>query len=561
MGGRSPILLMLLATLMCVSLGAGLRSSVQDQPEGRRHGVERVRDGLAETSAGMQEITDDISAELRRRWLEDGKVHVVVVEAQGEVDNFLRDSIQSRINTARNLGAEVVILKLDTYGGLVTAGLETSRFIKQQDDLYILCFVDEKAISAGAMIAMACDAIAMEPASQIGDSGVISVGAGGAEQVDPTNRAKIESPVVADFLDSAERNGYSPLLAESFVRVGAEVFFVRNLETGERRFVDRETYERLTGASAFGDEQPAWADVPDVPVPLDGADSLLTLGELTAERVGLSIGTYPSVDVLAESMGWTIVTTLRPSAGEKLVGFLSNYAVRGALIMVLFLGIYMSLSHPGTGLPEVVSALCLAVLFGVPLLTGFAQWYEVLLVLVGVLLLAVELFLIPGFGVAGVTGIVSILLGLALTFVAPLAPAGLPVGFGVDWSQLGYGLLTVVISLACSVLLWFWLSRYLPKLPYAHRLILKDDVLPPDEALQRAAHAAAWPLPGMVGVAVSDLRPGGTAKFAISEGDPDDTANADVISDRGFVSAGTRLTVVDVAGNRVVVRPGVEPEA
>src|SRR5690606_41237373 len=124
MGGRSPILLMLLATLMCVSLGAGLRSSVQDQPEGRRHGVERVRDGLAETSAGMQEIADDISAELRRRWLEDGKVHVVVVEAQGEVDNFLRDSIQSRINTARNLGAEVVILKLDTYGRLVTAGLE-----------------------------------------------------------------------------------------------------------------------------------------------------------------------------------------------------------------------------------------------------------------------------------------------------------------------------------------------------------------------------------------------------------------------------------------------------
>jgi hypothetical protein len=129
----------------------------------------------------------------------------------------------------------------------------------------------------------------------------------------------------------------------------------------------------------------------------------------------------------------------------------------------------------------------------------------------------------------------------------------MPVGFGVNWAKLGYGMITVIAGLCCSILLWFWLSRFLPRLPYANRLILKDET-PIQEVMRRAADAA-WPAPGMLGTAVSDLRPGGTAKYAISESDPDDTANADVVSDRGFVPAGTRLAVVEVHGNRVVVRP------
>ncbi len=546
--------LIALAFLLAVTAQAQDSAAPAEQED--RHGAQKVRHGLEEAGDGAQEIAEDITDQMRRKWLADGKIRAVVVEADGEVDNFMRDSIKSRINTARSLGAEVIILKLDTYGGLVTAGLEISQFIKQQDDLYILCYVDDKAISAGAMIALACDAIAMEPASKIGDAGVIAIGAsGGMESMDATNRAKIESPVVLDFVDSAERNGYSPVMAEAFVRVGQVVHFIEHKETGERQFVDAQDYDRLVQGGTFGTQEAMWQPVAGVPNPLDDENSLLTMSELTAERIGLSIGTFATAEALAAERGWTVVTTLRPSAGEKLVGFLSNYAVRGALIMVLFLGIYMSLSHPGTGLPEVVSAICLAVLFGVPMLTGFAQWYEVVLVLIGVLLLAVELFLIPGFGVAGITGLIAILTGLALTFVPPLAVPGLPIGFGVDWSNLGYGLLTVVAGLCCSVLLWFWLGSYLPRLPYASRLVLKDEDPSTEEALQSAARDIAWPIPGMVGTAVSDLRPGGTAKFAIAEVDPDDTANADVVSDRGFIPAGTRLAVVEVHGNRVVVRP------
>ena len=530
---------------------------VSDAPTSERQpeGFDRLKRGLGDVSAGSQQILDRVNDELRGKWLsDDGKIKAVVVEADGEVDNFMRDSIKSRFETAKQLGAEVVILKLDTYGGLVTAGLDISRFIKQYD-VYTICFVDDKAISAGAMIALACDEIVMEPATLIGDCGVIAVGPNGVQSMGDTERAKQESPVLADFDDSARRNGYSPILARAFVLLGQDVYYIENTDTGDRKFVDGREYERLVNGGAFRAAETPWQPVPDVPVPLDGEKGLLTLSEINARQIGLSTGTFADVNALAAERGWTVAAVLTPSGGERLVGFLGSYAVRGLLMTVLFFGIYMSFSHPGTGAPEALTALVATVLFAVPALTGYAQWYEVILVLLGVALLAVEVFVTPGFGVAGITGLVMLLLGLALTFVAPLAPPDLPLGTGVDWNSLGYGLLTVVAGLVSSLMLWFWLSRYLVQLPYFNKLILTDTVpASPREEAEQIARTAAWPTVGMVGLAVSDLRPGGTASFGITDA-PGDTANADVICDRGFVPAGTPLSVVEVAGNRTVVRP------
>ena len=478
----------------------------------------------------------------------------VVVVADGQVDEFFKSNAITRITEARELGADAVILRIDTYGGLVTAGLELSRYLKQQDDLEIVAFVDEKAISAGAMVALACDAIAMEPASMIGDSGVIAMGQG---DMGETERAKAESPVLADFDDSARRNGYSDLLARSFVRANLVVYAVENLETGETRIVDGAGYERLVNGGGFGrQEETAWQPVPDVPIPLDDADSLLTISNLVAERVGLSVGTFDSVEDYAASRGMTVVATLVPGPGERLVGFLSNFGVRGILMAVMFFAVYASFSSPGTGVPEVVAVITAVVLFGVPWLTGFAGALEVLLVLVGTGLIVVELFVIPGFGFIGLTGLASVLLGLVLTFVGPLLPSGLPVGFGVEWDNLLWGLLTCLLGLLGSVGLWFWLGRYLPQLPFAKGLILEEnagDVGTPEAEARRAA----WPAVGTEGQAVTDLRPGGTARFAITP-QPGDTTNLDVVTDRGFVPAGSGLVVVEASGNRVVVRPTAE---
>src|SRR5690606_36909532 len=117
-------------------------------PADQHKGLDRVKlggqeigQGIVDIGEGFREVADDV----RKAWLADGQIKAVVIEADGMVDDFMRDSLESRMKTARNLGAEVVIIQLDTYGGLVTSALDISRFIKQQEDLYVVCFVENRA--------------------------------------------------------------------------------------------------------------------------------------------------------------------------------------------------------------------------------------------------------------------------------------------------------------------------------------------------------------------------------------------------------------------------------
>src|SRR5687767_311607 len=116
----------------------------------------------------------------------------VVITLEGVIDDYSASALKKRFDEARKLGAKVVILKLNTPGGLVTAGLDISRFLKQQDDLHVVAFVDEKAYSAGIMVGLACDEIVMEPGSYIGDSAPIVMSpSGGLQKLEGAERAKI----------------------------------------------------------------------------------------------------------------------------------------------------------------------------------------------------------------------------------------------------------------------------------------------------------------------------------------------------------------------------------
>src|SRR5215218_189355 len=158
----------------------------------------------------------------------------VIIRLQGEIDDFNRDALFRRFKEARRLGAKTIILDVNTYGGLVTAGLEISRFLKQQDDVHVVAFIGEKAISAGAMIALAADEIVMAPSAMLGDSAPISVGSGGGMvPMGDAERAKAESPILEDFYESAVKNGYDPQLAQAMVQVGRTVHWVENTD-GQR---------------------------------------------------------------------------------------------------------------------------------------------------------------------------------------------------------------------------------------------------------------------------------------------------------------------------------------
>jgi membrane-bound serine protease (ClpP class) len=386
-------------------------------------------------------------------------------------------------------------------------------------------------------------------------------------------RAKAESPILADFRDSALKNGYDTLLAEAMVSYGRVVRWVeyapgpdlksessdpqsdsaRQLpRRGDRRFVDEAEFARLT--------KQGWQEVrePGVPTPIDSAETLLTVSADVAKKIGLAKSVVSSPESFAQQRGYTIVGDLSPSAGEKVVEFLDSTVVRIVLLIVFLMSLYIALHTPGAGGAEAVAMISLGTLIGIPLLTGYAQWWEIAAILVGLVLLALEIFVIPGFGIAGVAGIVLVLGGMVMTFVGNTP--GLPGIWRLPqmWGGVQNGLLAVVVSFAVSGVLALWIRKYLPKLPYLNRLVLQGPAPATAGASANASPAAApvttndaWPFIGTVGNAVSDLKPGGSAEFPYA----DDRRITAVISDSGYVTAGTKNVVREVQGNRVVVRP------
>jgi membrane-bound serine protease (ClpP class) len=479
-----------------------------------------------------------------------------IIRLRGTVDDYGRDALKRRFSEARTLGATTIVLEVDTYGGAVSSALDISRFIKQQDGLHTIAFVSEKAISAGVMIALAADELVMAPGAMIGDSAPISMRSTGELQPLPTTeRAKVESPILADFYDSAVRNGYEPALTAAMVSVGHAVYWIES-STGERKFVSAADHAKLTAAD--------WKDVPGVPVPIDSPETLLTIGADLAAKIGLAKAIYPSVDAMVTARGLNVVATLTPQFNEKAIEWLGGDILRGLLLTVFTLSIYAALHTPGTGAPEALATICLGMLLGVPLLTGDASWWEVAIIFVGLALIALEIFVIPGFGIPGITGLVMLFGGLLMTFV-PIEPGRSPFSLpslGVTWQAAGNGVIVIGMATIVSGALAIWMRRFLPTMPYFRRLILTDvaggaGVMATNPAL--GDDVATWPTLQSRGYAVSDLRPSGVAKFYDEAVGAERVVN--VVSDSGFVPAGCRLRVREVAGNRVLVRPFTEDGA
>ena len=473
-----------------------------------------------------------------------------IVSMVGEVNDYTRDALFRQFARARRAGAKTVIVHIDTFGGMVPSALEIAQFIRGQSDLHTVAYVD-KAISAGAMIAVSCDEIVMAPSAVIGDCApIIFTPENTLHSMEPTERAKEASPVLADFDASADRNGYSRTLLEAMVVIGRTVYCIEDPATHARRFVDEKDYPKLSGHG--------WRDVPGLVEPVNPADRLLTVHTDESVALGLARGVAASPEALAGQRGMVIVADLSPGAGEAVVAFLNNPFTRGLAMLVLTISLWTFIGAPGHGLAEAMSVLSLGVLLGVPLLTGYAQWWEVLVILGGLGLLAFEVFVFPGHGVSAVLGIGMILGGLLLTFVGQdgAGPSILP-HTPQGWSNMRQGAGVMAGALGSAFVVGLMLRPLLPRLPYFNRLILTT-VSGNDPPLRHSADTRpedAWPGVGTSGVAVTDLRPGGSAEFLdLSSGDNRTVA---VVSEAGYVTAGAKLVVREARGNRIVVRPAV----
>lgn len=490
--------------------------------------------GLTDTDGGESEIPST----------EPSEAIAAVISCKGMIDDGLLQSIKRRSEEALELGATYLIYEIDTYGGLVISGHQISDYLVLDvaKRAQTVAFVPTKAISAGAMISVACEDIIMLDHTTIGDCAPITMGA----ELKGTEREKSESFIRGIFSRSAEANGYPEALLKSMVTQQIEVFRVKEKSTGEFHFFESDDLPKDPNAWDIANKELIVSDT-----------EILTLTAKQAKEYGIARALVDDVDgAMAFLEGRDNVTfsqkpvVMKMLWSEEMVRWINSPAVMGVLVLLAMLGAYLELNSPGVGLPGLVAVICLIVIVGSKFLVGLANWLEVAIFVVGIILMLVEIFVIPGFGVAGITGIACMIAG-GFGMLIKNEPGEIPwpkweVG---GWSPILDGLVGVSLGFAGFVGVAIVFAKYLPKVGFLKRLTLeavaKGGVTAPVVTTTPEAKAVDLCV-GDVGGVVATLRPAGQCKF--------ENAIADVVTEGEFIDKGVSVAIVEIHGNRVVVR-------
>lgn len=285
---------------------------------------------------------------------------------------------------------------------------------------------------------------------------------------------------------------------------------------------------------------------------------IFTFTDAQLLRYGLAVATVKNEQELQAFFGASNVRRLHESWSESLVVFLTQIPVRGLLIVVFLISLFIEMTHPGLILPGAIAAAALVMLIAPAFLNDMASWWEIAAILVGLACIALELFVIPGFGIFGVAGILLLFGGLVGTFVSN--SGGLFPDTPEDRSDMLYGVTTILISFATSGVLMYFLGKHFGSLPVIGKLLLRDESGQQDAGAGLLAAMEAHPegpiRAGAIGVALTPLRPAGRVQV----GDQ----IIDVVSDLGFISAGASVRISSVDSFRIVVEPvvsSVQPPA
>jgi membrane-bound serine protease (ClpP class) len=485
---------------------------------------------------------------------------VAILPVRGEIDRITLQSLERRLREASRSGADAVVLELDTPGGEMLATLDICHLIRTEAPANTVAWVNPKAFSAGTIIAMACRETLVHPEAVFGDAAPIQgLPILGLRQLPVAERAKLEAPLLSDLVESARRRGADEKLVQAFVAVTMELWLVEEIRTGERMFVDAAEYEiafgepppqlRGRGAPLPGVDAAPPPPTPDaaaassarrILTPADrgrwrlvgqviGAEELLTIRADESIAYGLASAKAADDEAVRRFFGATKVIRIKETWSEALVRFLVSWPVRLVLIVILLVCVFIELAAPGFGVFGVAAGVALLALIGAPALAGMAQWWDIALILAGLVLLAVELFVLPGFGVAGITGALCLFIGLVGTFVD--GELGSP-----NWQQdLLTGLATTLAALfASGVAIWI-LGKQVGSLRILDRLVLSEGEGMP-EPLPTGAMRGGPPSVGERGRTLTELRPSGRAEFA--------AGIHDVRAVSGFVEAGRAVEVV-----------------
>lgn len=472
------------------------------------------------------------------------RVKAAVIDCHGMIDEGLYKSIVRRSEEAIAAGADYLFYDIQTYGGRVDSADDIGKFLIHDvaPRAHTLAYVSKEAISAGAMVSVSCQDILMRTSTTIGCSAPIVMG-GTLEGVE---REKAESFVRAAFSRAAEANGYPEALLKAMVTQQIEVWQVKHLSTGKMEFFETEFLP--TDAAEY--------DVDNKKLVVKD-DEILTLTDSKAYEYGIARAVVKDIDgamaFLAERDNVAFdeaVLRFEMLWSEQLVRWLTSPAVVSILVMGILLGVYVELNTPGLGLPSIAAVTCLVILVGSRYLIGMANWIEIAILALGIVLLLAEIFLIPGFGVAGFLGIACIFIGLLGMFVRT-APGEFPWPKNpVAWDEFVNGMMGVAVGFVGFLIAAVFLTRYIDRIPFLRRFVLTATV-------GGSSEAAAMNVPvgtvevsevlkaGQIGRSLSPLHPSGKARF--------DGTIADVLTQGEFIDKNVPVRIVQKQGNRIFV--------
>lgn len=463
-----------------------------------------------------------------------------VIKVEGMIQPFLREFVERNLDQAEKEGVNLLILEIDSPGGFVTDSLQLADRLSRIDPkkMRTVAYVPRSAMSGAAIISFGCDDIILHPEAQIGDAGMIQeTEKGGAFEFAPEKQL---SPLREALRRLAEAKQRSPALAESMSAKDLQVFKATHRDTGRIDYKSDAEIQNSDGQ---------WIKGP--PVPECGGGQFLTVGGKRAHELKIAGEPVQDFQELKQRYGIPkdkIVPVAESTWVDTLVAILRSPGITLLLFVMGILCIYLE-THTSSGIFLIGAIFSFGLFFWANYMGGTAGWLEVLLFVIGCGLVATEIFLIPGFGVFGISGGLAIIASIVLasqTFVVPST--------GEEFRQLAWSMGTLSSSIVITGVVAVLLGRFLPHIPGIRHLILA----PPGEEgpqLDPRLIGASTPasvsgedheLLGRSGAAYSTLRPAGKAQF---EG-----RLVDVVSVGDFIDPGTPIEVVEVNGNRIVVR-------
>ncbi|MCR4316274.1 MAG: hypothetical protein NUW37_08000 [Planctomycetes bacterium] len=496
----------------------------------------------------------DAGAEAKAR----RNIDVYVIEVEDEVNPLMFNYIERRIELAKEKKLETIVFRFDTPGGAVDSMEEIVRLIRktQEEGIRTIAFVDHWALSAGAFIALSCGEVYMRAeTSVIGDCmPILPDAAGGFSAAGE----KIESALRAMIRSIADQHGYPKVLLESMVTPGIEVLRVEfNDDPETQEFRDALKVRSKNAIEWFEGEVGYVSGAEFAKLSEDlrrhfsietvvEEGKLLTMTAKDALRLGISVATVDGFDDLKERLGIAGVTSESTSWSETLAYFLTLPLVSMMLLVCGFIAMYVEIKTPGVGMPLVIAIVCFGILLASRQVAGLADHVEILILLAGIVLLLIEIFVIPGFGITGISGILCILVALFLSGQSFIIPK-----YGYEWNVLEGNLLTFVGSVFGSLILMAVLAHYLPSVPFFQRLSLADQPVKDTDAVVKSVapdevESQRAIIVGHTCRCVTDLRPSGKVQLG--------GERFDVVADGDWAYAGDEVVVTKVEGNRVYVR-------